>query len=616
VGGDTGAGDRKTRGQGGSVLVLAALVLIILAGLGIGMLTTSYGVRHQAIQLKNETTAMLAAEAGYEEALYQMSKQKDMLSALQKSLPGTSGTLSFAGGSCNYEIGLYTFIKARPVYKVTSNGRSGVFNRTVDVYVIQAIPGWAMGMCRVASGTNSSYPVHFADGEIIDMPVHINKLPSSIDPTDLRDIYISGEPRFLERVSMGESKYRASGGDKPGYNDGRDYDDLMSLFEDGIYFRQPDCRITDEEAMNMKIERFRDSTDEQFKLTPQGTAPLDNRKSAVQLEFFVEDGVGKVRITNNCTVRGYKRNNNSTTWDYEIKPGSDAKEFRTYNIYAYHVMPDGGEILTVPLEQTYVTQSFGGVESEPGGQIFINGNVVIGGHNSLHNGDQVVKGTVAVVATGNIWIADSIKVSDYDNSGNHWPRGSDDMPDVEHNLNAIGLIANGVIKVIDPGMSGYSKESDLPYSERKGNNYPGPPTSVPSGYVYAPVGHPEPGGRQLPDGKTYDRYLSDQTIVEAAVTVGGGGWGAENVERSGYGGRKEDPTDSSTPYQDHLYLRGAITESLRGVVGLIPTYYYNGDGYIKRYYLDRRLLEGILPGDIWLQGKYVATPAGWHDFRL
>jgi len=599
----------KTQRQGGSVLVLAALILVILACLGVGMLATAYGVRHRAITLKNETTAMLAAEAGYENAIYQMSKQKDMLSALQKNLPGTSGSLSFPDGSCNYEIGLYTFIKARPVYKVTSVGHSGVFSRTVDVYVIQAIPGWAMGMCRVPYGSSTTGKVVFAKSEIIDMPVHINDRK---DSPDRRDIHIetgTPRPRFLERVAMGESKYMANGADKQGEDDTRDYDDLMPLFEEGIYFKQPDCRINDKAAMDLKLERFKTSTDEQFIFTPQKTDLIANPQATVQLEFFVDNaGVGKVRITNNCTVRGYRRDNDNKTWDFKITPGTTPIQFEKYYIYAYHYKPKIGEVnyqvVEVPLEQTYVTQAFGGVESEPGGQIYVEGNVVIGSHNAS-SPDQVVKGTVAVVATGNIWIADNVRVFDYDNSGNYWPRGSDGKPAME-NPNAIGLIANGVVKVIDPGMSSYAS-SWTEFAGGGNNNYPGPPPGA-TGYEYAPVAHQS--------GATYERYLDDPTVVEAAVTVGGGGWGAENVARkfttgSGadnkyYGGRKQ-----ASGTQDDLIVRGAITECLRGVVGLTGT-----DGYLKYYYLDRRLLEGILPGDIWLQGKYVATPSGWHDFRL
>ncbi|MBA7705993.1 hypothetical protein ES703_114837 [subsurface metagenome] len=95
-------------------------------------------------------------------------------------------------------------------------------------------------------------------------------------------------------------------------------------------------------------------------------------------------------------------------------------------------------------------------------------------------------------------------------------------------------------------------------------------------------------------------------VIEAAITVGGGGWGAENVERNTYGDRKEAPGSGA---QNDLIIRGTVTEAVRGVVELIGT-----DGYLKRYYLDERLFEGILPGDIWLQSKYIPAPAGWRDY--
>ena len=192
---------------------------------------------------------MLAAEAGYEKAVFWMSQNQDMLSAIQNEDPGTSGLLNLPSGEATYQVMLYSFAGCRPVYRVVSTGSCGEFDRAVDVLVIQAISGWDMGKCEVPIGTNSTASVYFADGETIDMPVHINKLSDVIDTSDLRDIYIIGEPQFLERVAMGESKYRDNGSDKPGYNDSRDYDDLTDLFEGGIFFKQPDCRITDEEAM-------------------------------------------------------------------------------------------------------------------------------------------------------------------------------------------------------------------------------------------------------------------------------------------------------------------------------------------------------------------------------
>ena len=93
-------------------------------------------------------------------------------------------------------------------------------------------------------------------------------------------------------------------------------------------------------------------------------------------------------------------------------------------------------------------------------------------------------------------------------------------------------------------------------------------------------------------------------MVEAALTVGGGGWGAENVPR-GSGGRK-----MCSGNQDFLVVHGSIAEAIRGVIGVINT-----NGYLKSYHMDERLLTGILPGDIGLRGKFVPAPSGWHDYR-
>jgi len=95
--------------------------------------------------------------------------------------------------------------------------------------------------------------------------------------------------------------------------------------------------------------------------------------------------------------------------------------------------------------------------------------------------------------------------------------------------------------------------------------------------------------------------------VEAALTIAGGGWGAENV-----GNRK---TVSST--YDKLTVFGTITEVTRGIVGSSSPLWNCSvrNGYMKQYYWDTRLLQGILPGYIWLQSKYVSTPAGWYEYR-
>jgi hypothetical protein len=509
-----------------------------------------------------------------------MSQQQDMLTTLYNGSTGTSGNITFTGASCDYTISFYSFIKARPVYRILSIGHCGPFDRTVDSLVMQAISGWAMGKCRVPTGATSTSAVNYVDGEIIDMPLQINRL---IESQDQRDIYIIGDPQFLQSVAMGESRYTAGGSDK--------YAGVMGLFQQGISFNQPDSRVVDEATVQSKVDRFRDSTAAAFRFTPTASASVTNAMPAVQLEFYVDtDNIGKVRITNNCTVKGYKQSADSKTYDFRITPGSGGDNYQRYNIYSYHLRPQNadatGQRVVRPIDQAYVTQSFGGVDSTPGGQIFVDGNVIIGsaGDSDLPGTKNVLKEKITVVATGNIWLANTIQV-DGDHSADGKPSSS--------NTNVLGLISQGVIKVVDPGMSRYTTGGT--------NNYPGPPTTVPSGSVYVPIGNHQSGSANV-----YDRLLPHNMIVEAALTVGGGGWGAENVARGSYGGRREFVNGQ----QDNLILRGAITEACRGVVGITDS-----DGFLKFYYLDNRLLEGVLPGDFWLQGKYIPAPAGWHDYR-
>jgi hypothetical protein len=556
----------------GATLALVVIAVTILTTLGVGLLAVGYGARREAIAEKAEVAAMLAAEAGYEKAIFWMGQQQDMLSALQLGTPGTSGSLAFPDSSCTYAVSLYTFVGARPVFRVVSDGHSGIFNRRVDVLTVQMISGWDMGGCRIPISSTTTDEVSFVNGETLDMPIHINKAD---DSPDSRDIFLSGSPSFLQPVAMGEARYTTGGTDK--------YSSVMSLFDGGIYFNQPASRITDESSVQSKITRFRDSTKTAYRFTPTASATsVANRQAAVQLEFFVESGVGKVRITNNCTVRGFSQSYDSRTYDFKIQPGSGGTQFTRYNIYSYHVAPNNanstGQRITLPLTNTYVTQSFGGTNSEPGGQIYVAGNVVIGGNNTTHSNDQVVKGKVTVVATGNIWIADSILME-----GSHDTSG---MPTMD-NPNVLGLLSQGVIKVVDPGMSDVDGIVSL------------------SGYTYFPVGRPDYPSAGSTSSNYYQRYLPDPMIVEAAITVGGGGWGAENVNRGSYGGRKEYSGN-----QDYLEVHGTICEAMRGVVGRTGS-----DGFLKSYHMDRRLLTGMVPGDIWMRGKYVPAPAGWHDYR-
>jgi len=557
--------ERSSIREHGSTLALVVMAVTLLTTLGVGLLAVGYGVRREAISAKGEAAAMLAAEAGYEKAVFWMSQQQDMLSALQQGIPGTTGSLIFPDSSCTYGINLFTFVGARPVFRVVSHGYSGVFRRQVDVLTVQMVSGWDMGLCRIPSGATTTSEVSFMSGETIDMPIHINETD---DYPDERDIYISGNPDFLQPVAMGEDRYTSGGADK--------YSSVISLFEGGVYFNQPASRVTDESSVQSKVNRFRDSTLAQYRFTPSATATsLSPRHPAVQLEFFVEGGVGKVRITDDCTVVGFHQDSDYRTHDFWIQPGSGGTRYERYDIYAYHVRASNGGGTTIPLTNTYVTQSFGGASSEPGGQIFVNGNVVIGGDEATHDDDQVVKGRITVVATGNIWVADCLRLDG--------PHDADDKP-TEDNPNVLGLLAQGVIKVVDPGLS-----------DTRGK--------TPKKFTYVPVCRRDGGSHRL---------LPDPTVVEAAITVGGGGWGAENVRKyygfSSYGGRK-----TASGSHDYLRVHGTISEAIRGVVG--SSGWYSENGYLKSYHMDRRLLTGIVPGDIWLRGKYVPAPAGWHDYR-
>jgi hypothetical protein len=570
---------RKLKVAKGYALPLVLVVMLILIILCFGETMTSYTTRIQAVSAKAETEAMLAAEAGYEKAIFWMCQQSDILGAMQTG--GGSGVINFDTSTCSYEVGFEGFLGSRPVFSVKATGKSGrpVYTRIVDVNVMQETSGWAMGACRIPNGPSLSdtLGVNFIDGEVIDIPLHINK---ASDNPDRGDIFISGNPTFLRAVEMGESRKR-SGVDKSiytSYSNGSlsyrgTYSDVIPLFENGISFDQPNIRITDSTAVQSKVNRFRDSTAAAYKFTP--ASPTSPMCSAAQIEFFVQGGIGKVRIDPNCTVQLH----NYGSFDYSVVSGSDPMRFQRYNIYAYHYKNDSDSPIIVPVTDTYVSQTFGGYTSEPGGQIFVNGNVVIGGGEDANFTDvsnMVVKGKITIVATGNIWIADSIIV---DGSHDHDGMPTVDDPDTgadESNPNVLGIIAQGVIKVVDPGLA---------------------PATVtpPAGYTYQPIGIIKPGNT--------GRYLPDSTVVEAAITVGGGGWGAENV-----GSRRE-----YSGSHDNLIVRGSITEVIRGVVGLSGS---GSNGYIKNYYIDTRLMSGILPGDIWFTGKFIPAPAGWHDYSI
>ena len=567
---------RRTRN--GFILPFIIVAVLILAILATGLIMVGYGVRMQAVRAKCQTAALLAAEAGYEQGIFWMSEQPDILGALQNAHSGASGTIDFESGDCSYQVDFDDYIGARPVFRITSTGTSGIVKRVVDVQVVQEVTGWVMGKCRIPTGPTSTGPVNFANGEILDIPIHINNLK---DSPDERDIYIVGSPAFMQKVEMGEPRNTSGGADK--------YASVMGLFKDGIYFDQPNVRITSAAAVQSKVNRFRDSTNVLFRFAPVGTANIGTaatRRNAVQLEFYIDTSsgseVGMVKITNNCTVKTSPGN----TYDYNMISSEGAGIYQKYGIYAYHYAPDA-PLLVYPITATYDTQHFGSKESDPGGQIFVNGDVIIGGDMAAPDPNMVIKGKMTVVVTGNIWIADAITV--------HGARDpATDLP-AEGNPNVLGLIAQGVVKIVDPGLS---NNSVVGYPEPNGvpdRIYPSDPAKK---HYYKPVANAD-------GAVANNRKLPHTMIVEAAVTVGGGGWGAENVNSSNPKRKTTGPGNN-----DFLVLRGSLSECVRGIVGQV-----NSNGYLKKYYLDKRLLEGILPGDIWFGGKYVPAPAGWHDYK-
>jgi len=576
--------DKRRISHKGSILALMMILVVLLTLTGFAMIKAAEGKIIQSVRIKSQESAASAAEAAYEKAAFWMSQQRDLLTSLQNN--PVADTLNFTQSSADYKVTVASFLGSRAVFKVNANGYCGIYQKTIDAYLVQAVPGWEMGMSACPASPTTIQPLSFVTGEVIDMPLHIN---DQKDDPDQRDIPISGSPDFRDRVSMGESRYKSDGTDK--------YKSVINLFDEGISFGQPASRIYDSTVVAAKVEQFRTTTNATYCYTPGKIAlPKDalgktgfytstvTDLPAVQLKFYVNgSGQGYVRIFNNCTVAGYTRGGTSSnSWDYKIDPSGDGSTFIEYPIYGCHYSSSGTYTdvrIDNPSDPIYVRQSYGGVQSEPGAQIYIDGNVVIGcsSEDAATLGTiNTVKGCIAVVATGNIWIANELKVA-----GNHDAGG---MPTLD-NSNVVGLISEGVIKVVDGGMT----TNNLLYDSSKYNA-----TKVAN---YSPIGNKE--GSTL-----YDRQTPYEMVVEAAMTVGGGGWGAENVYRtSSYTGRETYYNNTN----DKLIVRGSITEAMRGIVG-------NGtNGYVKQYFYDERLITGIVPGNIGLKGKYLLIPGGWKE---
>jgi len=573
---------QKTRQRQGSVLALVIIVMIVLTMVGMGMLKVGQGQLQQAIRLKNQELAFSAAEAAYEKTVFWMSQQVDMLGALGS--PGASGTLNFTHSQADYRVQFSTFLGARPVYRITANGTAGIYQRTITAYVVQAVSGWDLAMCRAPSAPNATVALHFVTGDILDIPMHVNDLK---DSPDNRDIYITGSPRFLSHVSVGESRYTTGGSDK--------YSSVMNRFEAGVSFNQPASLIANADSVTQRVNRFRTYTHPSYQFAPSvshtlpkhagGVTGFRNEVSeqpAVHMKFYIKDGQGYVRIYDNATVAAYTRGGgDNTTYDYRINPGSGSTYFK-YPIYGCHF--NSGTYTDIRIDDPalpiYVKQDFGGIESRPGAQIYVDGNVVIGAAQEdmavLGSMINTVKGQLSVVAAGNIWITNNLGV--------YGTREADGMP-TSDNPNILGLISQGVIKVVDPGMT----TNGLLYnpSAFDVSTLPG----------YAPIGNS--GGAE-----SYNRQLPGTVVVEAAMTVGGGGWGAENLYRhNAYPGRK----NFNAGTQDRLVVRGSITEAMRGIIGS------GNNGFVRSYLYDKRVAAGIIPGNIWLKGKYLLIPGGWSE---
>ena len=574
---------QKAGQQQGSVLALVIIVMIVLTMVGMGMLKVGQGQLQQAIRLKNQELAFSAAEAAYEKSTFWMSQQVDMLSALNDD--GASGTLNFTHSNADYSVQFSTFLGARPVYRITVNGTAGIYQRTITAYVVQAVSGWDVATCKIPSGPNQAAMAYFTTGEVIDMPMHVN---NQNDSPDNRDIYTYGTPRFLGVMSLGENRYTASGSDK--------YNSVMGLFEGGIHFNQPASRIANPDSVTQKVDRFEQFTNPSYRFTPQvvQTLPKDSSGKtgfytgtvsevpATQLKFYVKNGEGYVRIYDNCTVAAYTRGGKSNnSWDYRASSGGGSS-FEKYGIYGCHYTTGTYTDVRIddPSSPIYVKQDFGGIESKPGAQIYVDGNVVIGCSQEdaavLGASLNTVKGQLSVVATGNIWITNSLKVD-----------GSRDAKGVPaaDNPNVLGLIASGVIKVADPGMSEnglLTKVSDFNPALVSG---------------YEPIGITD-------KAPIYSRKLPQTVEVEASLTMGLGGWGAENLYRSSsFTPRKNFQTNKN----DTLILRGTRCEAM---VGLTAS---GKNGFLEHDYFDSRMITGIVPGNIWLKGKYVLIPGGWSE---
>jgi hypothetical protein len=591
------------------------MVVFFLAILGLGLLTAAYGARLRAAKLRREATAKLVAEAGYEAAILWLNQQADVLSAMTRggrssgtrTINESSSPTRFPNSNFIYSIRFDRFFGSQPVYEIVSEGYCDLFSRTIKASVVQQVSGWDMALCEIPTGTFSSTRAWYTGGDIVEMPIHINNNSQSTPNDSTLDIHVrrgATPPQFSYKVAMGESRYTWWGRNKDKYSS------IIDFFDKGIYFDQSGCNVTDpfsadvNSSVALKVGRFMLNTRSAFRITPD-TAPavtdalaLANPSwvsaPAVQLEFFVTGGgVGMVRITNNCTVCCVPGAGN----DYMLATGQ-ANPYTLYPIYSYHYAGGSGAV-SYPIGATYVSQqtttpSGRAASANVGGQIFVNGNVIIGGAVGTDaEGSMVMAGTtfpsqlkgrLTVVATGNIWIVSPIVYAGLQDVESQGVFLTKQVPG-STNPNVLGLFSQyGVVKVVDPGLS-----LNVPTTSQDVTAVYGPEQ-------YSPIGYQNSLSPFIAN-----RLFPPSMVVQASITSCGGGFGAENV-----GAR----LNANASGRDILIVAGSITESVQGRVA------YINNGFRRCYYFDGRLLTGILPGDMWLQSKYVPTPGGWSDSRL
>ena len=573
--------------------------------LGIGLLTIAYGTHLHAKRIRNQAIAQLTAEAGYESGVCWLSDQNDVRGDLSPA-SGTgrveylsSDDDDFPGSCYDCYISFEEFSQGQPVYKIIANGYSGFsasgaytsddgrswnFSRTVEASVVRKFGGWEMGMCKRPDGPSRIHEkkVNFTKNDVIEIPIHINRYYKVNDLGDTAaDIYIDkkNKPEFKEPVSMGESRYKGWG------RSNKDkYKGTMSVFKGGIYFNQPDSKIAGVgndyagrkaslDSIKKKVDRFKNSiTNSEFCFNGSSDPNF-----TVQLEFYVKGYNGMVRITEDCNVNCV----NDDKYNYKIDLSSVATvKYEKYSIYGGHQA--GSEVKDWKLSDTYISRkaklASGGEESASGGgQIYVDGNVIIGGQ--TENGkvdidgtwyESRIKGKVMVVATGNIWIVNSVMYAgDQEDISGAGFTIADAMPSA-NNMNVLGLFSQyGVVKIADL--------SQVPFND------PG----------YNPVGN---------SNNVLGRYeLPEPTIVQAAITVCGGGFGVENL------GTRVESTNNNK-----LIVVGSIVEAVRGLAAN-PEVNKN-DGFRKCYYYDARFESGILPGELQLGSKYVPVSGGWSDY--